>query len=217
MTLNLATQPFVNRRRFYVLTTAASIVLLLALVIQTAFLIHTRNSERGAREQMRIEEDRIAHLDQEQKRVEAVLAEPRAAAIMDQTDFLNALIRQKAISWTRIFMDLEKVMPNRIQATSLHPTIMLPGTKLGGKSGGGSLLVPSSGPLYVELKIVANGETHENLIELMRRLEQSPFYNPVAENEDPPQGSSASSSAFGVAGGTGEKLYKLNLHVSYSQ
>jgi Tfp pilus assembly protein PilN len=214
--LNLATQPFVNRRRFYVLTTAGTIVLSLSMAILTATLVHTYRSERGARLALRKERDQIARLEGEQKRLEDALSQPRAAEIMDRTDFLNALIRQKAISWTRIFMDLEKVMPNRVQAASLHPTIMLPGTRMGGKSGP-SLVVPSSGPLYVDLQMTVNGETYENLLELVRRLQQSPFYDPTPNSVDQPNAASASSTAAAAAAAAGEKLFKLQLHVSYSQ
>jgi heme exporter protein D len=215
--LNLATQPFVNRRRFYVLTAAAAIMLSVSLVILAGNIIHTFRSERGTRRDVQKEREEIARLQDEQKRMEAVLLQPRVADIIDRTDFLNALIRQKAISWTRIFMDLENVMPNRVQAVSLRPVIKLPGNALGGKSSSAGLLVPSSGPLYVDLQMTLNCETYENVLEVMRRLEQSPFYDPKPDQENPPGAGGGAGAAIGVSSAPVDKNFTLQLHVNYAQ
>ena len=39
----------------------------------------------------------------------------------DQSQFLNGLIRRKAFSWTRVFEDLEQVMPANLHVVSLRP------------------------------------------------------------------------------------------------
>ena len=39
----------------------------------------------------------------------------------DQSQFLNGLIHRKAFSWTRVFEDLEQVMPTNLHVVSLRP------------------------------------------------------------------------------------------------
>jgi len=41
----------------------------------------------------------------------------------DQSQFLNGLIQRKAFSWTRVFEDLEQVMPGSLHVVSLRPVL----------------------------------------------------------------------------------------------
>jgi hypothetical protein len=41
----------------------------------------------------------------------------------DQSQFLNGLIQRKAFSWTRVFEDLEQVMPPNLHVVSLRPEL----------------------------------------------------------------------------------------------
>jgi Tfp pilus assembly protein PilN len=213
MTLNLATQPFVNRRRFYTLSGMALSVLSLALVLLVSVFIRNFRNELGIRKQMRTVQQEIARLDTDQKRVEAVLKRPEASDILDRNDFLNMLIREKAVSWTRIFMDLEKVMPERVQTLSLHPTPLVPGLEGGSRNAA----VPASwdGPLVMNLRLQVAAENIEGLITFMHRIEKPPFTNPVLNTENP---------NIKGDGGTGfaimkdkDNLYNLSLSVTYVQ
>ena len=47
----------------------------------------------------------------EQAQLDAVLRKPENAEVLERSVFLNALLVRKGISWTRIFADLEKVLP----------------------------------------------------------------------------------------------------------
>lgn len=218
MMLNLATRPFVNRRRFYVLSTAAAIVLSLSTIVLGAILVRNLRSDQGTRREARKERDEIARLTEQQQRLETVFSQPRAADIIERTDFLNALIRQKAVSWTRIFMDLEKVMPNRVQTVALHPVVIMPGKKVGGKGGSTAVVAPASGPLYVDLQMTLSCESYENVLDVMHRLAQSPFYDPVPSNETPPGGANGAA-VVGVASTAqdADKMFKLTLRVNYAQ
>src|ERR1035438_4935819 len=102
MTLNLATQPFVNRRRFYTLSGLAVGVLTLTLVLLLGIFTRNFRNEIGIRKQMNTMHQEIDRLDAEQQRIETVLKRPEASDILDRNDFLNTLIRQKAVSWTHI-------------------------------------------------------------------------------------------------------------------
>jgi Tfp pilus assembly protein PilN len=211
MTLNLATQPFVNRRRFYTLSGLAAGVLSLTLILLLGIFVRNFRNEVGIRKQMNTVRQEIARLDDAQKRIETVLKRPEASDILDRNDFLNTLIRQKAVSWTRIFMDLEKVMPERVQTLMLHPVPQVPSTE----SSKNSSNVPASwdGPLVMELRMQVASENFDSLVKLVRQMEKAPFDRPVLhmENKESQTGQSA------VIAKDKDNLYNLTLSVNYAQ
>jgi Tfp pilus assembly protein PilN len=219
MTLNLATQPFVNRRRFYTLSGAAASVLLLTLAI--LLVIFTRNfrNEIGIRKQMTTMRQEIDRLDTEQQRIEEVLKRPESSDILDRNDFLNTLIREKAVSWTRIFMDLEKVMPDRVQTLALHPSPQIPGKE----SGKNASIVPASwdGPLVMELRLQIASENFDSMVKLVRNMEKSPFNKPVVGSTNP-KAEASQAGAFPSSQGISfqkdsNNLYNMSLSVTYVQ
>ena len=56
-------------------------------------------------------EEQIAARDQEKTKAEGILNLPENRSTRDRSQFLNELFRRKAFSWTRVFEDLERVMP----------------------------------------------------------------------------------------------------------
>ena len=212
MTLNLATQPFVNRRRFYTLSGFALGVLSVTLVILLGIFIRNFRNEIGIRKQMKTVRQEIERLDTEQQRIETVLKRPEASDILDRNDFLNALIRQKAVSWTRMFMDLEKVIPERVETLSLHPIPLIPGVEGGKKT---TVAASWDGPLVIQLQLQVASENIESLLKLVRQMQNAPFGLPILHTENPNK-----------VGDTGQpipvvkdkdNLYNLALSVSYAQ
>jgi len=45
------------------------------------------------------------------------------AEALDRVVFINTLLYRKGISWTRIFSDLEKVLPYNVKVVQIHPTL----------------------------------------------------------------------------------------------
>jgi Tfp pilus assembly protein PilN len=214
MTLNLATQPFVNRRRFYTLSGLALGVLSVTLVIVLSIFIRNFRNEVGIRKQMKTVRQEIARLDEEQQRVETVLKRPESADILDRNDFLNTLIRQKAVSWTRLFMDLEKVMPDRVQALSLHPILQIPGME----SGKNVSTIPASydGPLVMQLQLQVAGESVESLLKMVRQMENAPFTTPVLIVQQPKLDLMGQGAPVAIVKDK-DDLYNLGLRVTYVQ
>jgi type IV pilus assembly protein PilN len=121
--INLATQPF--RRDRPVLVAAAALGgLLLALL---GGLISLEFLERGRMHDTRAEiarlEAQMRRLGQEQAKLEAVLRQPENAEVLERSLFLNSLLLRKGISWTRIFDDLERVLPHNVRLISVRPTV----------------------------------------------------------------------------------------------
>jgi type IV pilus assembly protein PilN len=59
----------------------------------------------------------------EQAKLEAVLRRPENAEVLERSVFLNSLLLRKGISWTRIFSDLEKVLPHNVRILQIHPSV----------------------------------------------------------------------------------------------
>ena len=184
--LNLATYPKENRRRFYVLATATLAVLLVVGGAQGATLFRNWWGGRGvARQEERLRTE-TGRLESEEKKFRQDLTQPEAKEVLDRSHFLNVLILQKSVSWTQIFMDLEKLVPDRVQVLSIRPEIVA-GNEL-------------------RLEMVVGGESHGQLIELLRRIEKSDkFGTPVVKTESPP------------APGDREATHRLSLMVAYVQ
>ena len=221
MTLNLATHPFVNRRRFYLLASLTATVLLLALVGLIGAYAHSFRSEQGIRRDLRTVRQQLAAVDAHYTNLEEELSQPQAADVIDRTDFLNGLIRQKAVSWTRIFMDLEKVMPDRVQTLSLHPIVKTAEAGAGGGFGKTKLGSPASlhAPLMMDLELTVGSDNINNLLEMLHRMEQSPnFRDPILRTESPGKegGPMAPISSTPIVR-SAEGLYNLQLSVNYAQ
>lgn len=189
--LNLATQPFENRRRFWVLAIFSGAALVLATVVLVTIFIRNYRSERVLSQQMGTLRQEIARLESEQKRLEETMQRPEVVDVLDRSFFLNSMIRQKAVSWTQLFMDLEKIMPERVQIMTLRPVV---------KDEKGAA---ASGQLQMDLQLDAASESIPGLLEMVHRMEKSDrFYKPVFQVENQAQQ---------------ENLYRLTMSVSYVQ
>jgi type IV pilus assembly protein PilN len=98
-------------------------------------------------------EQQIAARDQEKEKAEAILNLPENRSTRDRSLFLNDLFRRKAFSWTRVFEDLERVMPARLHLISIQPA--------------------TNADKQLEFKLVVAGESRERALELVRKMESS--------------------------------------------
>lgn len=205
--LNLATNPFQNRRRFYVLAGTGGTILVAITILLVAIFIRNYRSERGLSRQTSSLRQEQAKLEAEQKRIEELLRRPDVVDLMDRSEFLNSLIHQKAVSWTQIFMDLEKLMPERVEVVSLRPIVRGAGKEGGKESRVAVALPPPKGPLEMDLQMTVAAENTTGLLELLRRMEKSGnFRDLVLSRENPP-----------LTGPGSDNLFQLQMSVSYAQ
>jgi type IV pilus assembly protein PilN len=123
ITLNLATRPFVDLRSVYTRLR----IFMLALIVLAAplwYLLHIEG-QKAAAANARVDalHAKINRLEDQQQKYRALMQQPQNAAILNQADYLNALFRQKAFSWTAIMMDLETVLPGGVMVQSIEPSI----------------------------------------------------------------------------------------------
>src|SRR5260370_1402310 len=118
--INLASEPFPRGRAVIIGAAALGAVLVSILVFQI-FLI---TSERRQASASRVLLDRlntdIRIVSREQQKLDNILRQPENAEVLDRSVFLNFLIEHKAISWTRLFADLETVMPREVRLMSVR-------------------------------------------------------------------------------------------------
>jgi len=154
--INLATRPYEDSRQFWV-RWGAGLGLLGVLTLVLLYFVATGiASARKDRVLITEREQQIAERDAQRTRAEATLNLPENRSTRDRSQFLNDLFQLKAFSWTRVFEDMERVMPNRLRVLSIQPTM-------------------SSGH-QLELKLIVGGDTREHAQELVRRMEGSQHF-----------------------------------------
>lgn len=165
--VNLASEPF-RPRRPVIVATAALAGLLLALLGVLVYLgLGERARLRSTREAVARLEQEARALAAEQARLEAVLQQAENAEVLEHSLFYNSLLYRKGISWTRLFDDLERVMPHNVRLISIRP-------QLGAHN-------------EVLLDMVVGAESSEPVVALLAKLENSPrFGQTYVHNRIPP-------------------------------
>ena len=166
--INLATEPF--RRDRPVLVATAVLGLLLAMLL--GFEAKTIVSERHEGGEIHVTINRLniqlRGITSEQAKLNALLRKPENAEVMERSLFLNALIDRKAISWTKLFADLEKVVPYNVRLVSVR-------------------LPEVDSDNRVLLDMVVGAKERPELVELVSHLEASPqFGAPSVQSTTPP-------------------------------
>ena len=119
--LNLATDPYINQRPFWVTVTTLAV---LAIGL-TGWSIYQGATiwRRGTAAQARLHDlqKRRADLTAEQQVLEQELRVPATLAVLERAQFFNQLIGQKRLSWTQLFFDLQQTLPADTRVLSLSP------------------------------------------------------------------------------------------------
>ena len=121
--INLATRPYEDAREFWVRWGLG--VALLALLTLGLLGLAVKGWTKAGRDRHDIAQlqARIAERDQERIKAQAYLDMTVNRSTRDQSQFVNGLIQRKSFSWTRVFEDLEQVMPTNLHVVSLRPEL----------------------------------------------------------------------------------------------
>jgi hypothetical protein len=82
-----------------------------------------RNRLASTRSEIERIDSQLKTIAVEQTKLDAVLRRPENAQVLDRSLFLNSLIYRKGISWTKIFADLEGILPHNVRLISIHPSV----------------------------------------------------------------------------------------------
>jgi Tfp pilus assembly protein PilN len=154
--INLATRPYEDAREFWARWGLG--VGLLAVL--TLFLLGLAVSDwtKAGRDRQDIArlQQQIAERDSERAQYQAELDKVANRSTRDQSQFLNGLIQRKSFSWTRVFEDLEQVMPSNLHVVSLRPELN------------------EQNQMQLEMKVAC--DTRAAAVELVHRMEGSKHF-----------------------------------------
>src|SRR5512141_2759699 len=161
--INLASHPYEDSRELWRLWGSA--LVLLAIVTAALVFLAVSGFVQAGRDRQQIAklESEIEVYDKEKAQAEAILNQPQNRELREESRFLNQLFERKAFSWTRVFQDLEQVMPAHLHVLSIHPDT-------------------TPGNNNVEIKVVVGGESQEQALDLVRKMETSQHFKQTRIN-----------------------------------
>jgi hypothetical protein len=166
--INLASEPFRPDRALLVGSAALAVVLSVLLIYQVTAILAERHQAADIRITIDRQNAQLKAIATQQATLNATLRRPENAEVLERSVFLNTLIERKAISWTKIFADLEKVMPYNVRLVSVR----LPEVDMNNQ---------------VLLDMVVGAKDVPPILDLFRKLEGSPqFGNTSVQSSAPP-------------------------------
>jgi hypothetical protein len=165
--INLASEPFRRDRPLLVGSAALAVVMSLLLIFQVVTIISERRQAADIRVAIDRQNTRLRAMATQQGALNTTLRKPENAEVLERSLFLNTLIDRKAISWTKIFADLEKVMPYNVRLVSVR----LPA-------------VDSNNQVLLDM--VVGAKDVQPILELLKRLEGSPQFGPSSVQTSTP-------------------------------
>ena len=113
--INLASEPFRHDRAKLLVTAICSVALLALLGAQIWLILGERERAAENRERVARLNAELAQIRAGQSAADATLQQPVNAEVLERSVLLNSLVQRKAISWTRLFADIEQVLPNNVR------------------------------------------------------------------------------------------------------
>jgi hypothetical protein len=166
--INLASDPFRRDRPLLVGSAALAVLLSLLLIYQVFDIVSERHQAADIRIAIARQNTRLQAIAAQQAALNTTLRRPENAEVLERSLFLNTLIERKAISWTKIFADLEKVMPYNVRLVSVR-------------------LPEVDSNNQVLLDMVVGAKDVPPILDLLKRLEGSPqFGNSSVQSTAPP-------------------------------
>jgi type IV pilus assembly protein PilN len=154
--INLASNPYEAAREYIRrlgLLVAALVVLTLGLL---GYIVYQRSQTRDIDRQIASAKQEIVSLDAEKAQAQGILNRPQNRDVADQSQFLNNLFARKALSWTRVFTEMEKLMPPNIHVVSMKPEF--------------------NRENQLVLHVVVATPARDKAVELVKRMEKSPHF-----------------------------------------
>src|ERR1700730_17141447 len=156
--LNLATSPLESNRRFAVGASVIGTLGLLALIVLSANAFSVWRSEIHSRTRQPALQSQIAALQEQRQSLAAFFDQPETVKRRQRAAYLNALIQQRAFPWIKIFMDLEKILPEGVRVVNIEP-------KLSGD--------------IVQLRFTVGAWSDESKLKFLKTLETSPEFSHI--------------------------------------
>ncbi len=154
--INLATRPYEDAREFWARWGLGVGLLAVLTLFLLGLAVNGWTKAGRDRHEIGQLQAKIAERDKERADDQAVLDMAANRSTRDQSQFLNGLIQRKAFSWTRVFEELELVMPPNLHVVSLRPEL--------------------NDRDQMELEMKVAGDTRAAAVELVHRMEGSKHF-----------------------------------------
>jgi type IV pilus assembly protein PilN len=150
--LNLASRPFIELGPLYL--RLRILIILLAVIAAPLWLLLATEKRKASEAHARLSvvDQKIQAIESQRQAFQAQMQEPKNAAVLSQSQFLNRMFASKAFSWTAVMMDLENVLPSGVQVLNIDPVVA--------RNGKVTIRLRVSGP-------------HDRAVDLVRNLEHS--------------------------------------------
>jgi type IV pilus assembly protein PilN len=163
--INLASNPYEVAREY----TRRMGMLVVGLTVLSigllGYIAYQRAHTRDVDQQIADVRQQIASLDAEKAQALVLLNKPQNREVADQSEFLNNLFARKALSWTKVFAQMEKLMPPNIHVVSMKPEF--------------------NRDNQLVLRMVVATSARDKAVELVKRMETSPHFRmPQVEAEN---------------------------------
>jgi type IV pilus assembly protein PilN len=156
--LNLSTKPLQTHRRFLAISGVLGLIAGLFFLGLGWHVYSIRSADAALRKragEIRLETN---SLEQQRRILEQFFELPENARLHERSAFLNTLIDEQSLNWTRMFMDLEKILPAGVRVVSIQPRL---------EKG------------RVEVKLIISAMSEEAKLKFMHALEQSRSFSQV--------------------------------------
>ena len=158
--INLAREPFRRDRPMLVGSAIAAVLLLATLGVLISLAVTQRDQKRDTQAMLARTNARLNAVRSEQAKIDSGMRQPGNEVVLDRSILLNTLIRRKAISWTKIFSDLDTVCPPNVRVIGIRPS------------------VNSQGGLLLDMQVAA--DSPEPVIGFISKLESSDVFGSTA-------------------------------------
>ena len=156
--LNVATSPLETHRRFALGATLVGTVAVVALLWLSWHVYYVRDQQSHLRADITRLEKEMEQLRRERRALEEYFNSAETRKQRDRAAFLNSLIEQRSFPWTKIFMELERSLPEGVRVVSISPKM-------------------NEG--HVEVKLVVGAISDESKLKFLRALETSKSFSHI--------------------------------------
>ena len=119
--LNLATKALETHRRFMAGSSLVAAVAGIVFVWLGWHVYTIRKGNAELRERTTEISQKMERLEMQRAELEQYFAQKDIASLHERASFLNSIIDARSFNWTRMFMDLEHVLPGGVHVVSIEP------------------------------------------------------------------------------------------------
>jgi type IV pilus assembly protein PilN len=156
--LNLSTSPLESNRRFTLAASVIGTIAGLAFLFLSYRTFSVWRSDKTLRTRQDTLELQIVKLQQQRQSLSDFFENPQTVQRRQRAAYLNSLIQQRAFPWIKIFMDLERILPEGVRIVSIEP-------KMVGDT--------------VQLTFLAGAMSDDSKLKFLKALESSPEFSHI--------------------------------------